>query len=156
MKRLSLLHLIVLLLPVTFLAGCRPLDRLQLQNSPPPVTVATDAVSNERLCDAGAFVAHELDHVTTAPGNGTVAQFGANGGGVAINDLDGDGDLDLVLANQSDPNTIQWNEATCTSDSQPMATATPRRAYHRRGWRRPARHRLYAHHQRPQLLAQSG
>ena len=35
--------------------------------------------------------------------------FEANGAGVAVNDLDGDEDLDIVLANHAAPNTILWN-----------------------------------------------
>ncbi len=45
-----------------------------------------------------AFVAHTLDHVTTLP-TATVRMFEANGTGVAINDLDDDGDLDIVVNN---------------------------------------------------------
>lgn len=36
--------------------------------------------------------------------------FDSNGSGTAINDLDGDGDLDIVLANLDHENTILWNE----------------------------------------------
>ena len=59
-------------------------------------------------CD-NTFVAHDLPHTTTVPGD-KVEMFEANGAGVAINDLDRDGDLDLVLANHRDPNTILWND----------------------------------------------
>lgn len=36
--------------------------------------------------------------------------FEGNGTGVAINDLDDDGDLDLVMANRHGANTIVWND----------------------------------------------
>ena len=58
---------------------------------------------------SGSFVARALDHVTTVPGD-AVEMFEANGAGVAINDLDDDGDLDIVLANHAGANSILWNQ----------------------------------------------
>ncbi len=58
----------------------------------------------------GAFVLHQLDHTTTVPGGSQVRMFEANGCGLAVNDLDNDGDLDILLANHAAPNTILWNE----------------------------------------------
>ena len=55
------------------------------------------------------FVAHTLDHVTTIEGD-IVRTYDSNGAGLAVNDLDRDGDLDLVLANLAGPNAIFWNE----------------------------------------------
>ncbi|MFN8371389.1 MAG: VCBS repeat-containing protein [Anaerolineae bacterium] len=53
---------------------------------------------------------HELDHTTTVPGGSQVRMFEANGSAVGINDLDNDGDLDIVLANHAGMNTILWND----------------------------------------------
>ncbi|MCA0452575.1 MAG: FG-GAP-like repeat-containing protein [Chloroflexi bacterium] len=64
---------------------------------------------DERQC-SGTFIRHTLDHITTVPSGNRVRMFEANGGGVAINDLDNDGDMDIVLANHAGKNTILWNE----------------------------------------------
>jgi enediyne biosynthesis protein E4 len=74
-----------------------------------PVSIETLPLTDTISC-SGQFVAHDLDHITTVPGGKKVRMFEANGAGVGINDLDNDGDLDIVLANQADPNTILWNE----------------------------------------------
>jgi hypothetical protein len=103
--------LILILLPLIGCAG--PRHRLKAPVSTPklvPVTVqAARVLERERPC-TGSFNALVLDHVTTVPGEEDVRSFEANGSGVAINDLDNDGDLDIILANHADPNTILWNE----------------------------------------------
>ncbi len=116
----------LLLLPILLLLiGCAGLrDRLEAPHSAADsvsVTVqATPMMESERSC-TGSFSAHVLDHVTTVPGGKTVRSFEANGSGVAINDLDNDGDLDVVLANHADPNTILWNDGDLNFRVERMA-----------------------------------
>lgn len=74
---------------------------------PTAATMATQPTSATPCADR--FVAHDLDHVTTAAGD-TVDHFEANGAGVGIGDLDNDGDLDIVLGNDAGKNTVLWNE----------------------------------------------
>ncbi len=56
----------------------------------------------------GRFVPHTLPHTTRAAS--PTRLFESNGAGLAINDLDRDGDLDVVLANLHGENSILWNE----------------------------------------------
>lgn len=55
------------------------------------------------------FVTHTLDHVTQVAG-GVVRMFEANGAGLAVGDLDNDGDLDLLLGNHDGADHLFWNE----------------------------------------------
>ncbi|MGQ0603479.1 MAG: CRTAC1 family protein [Anaerolineales bacterium] len=72
------------------------------------VQVTESTLSQSAPC-AGAFITHTLDHITLTHGK-AVHMFETNGAGVAINDLDADGLLDLVLANFKGPATILWNQ----------------------------------------------
>ena len=90
-----------------FLIGCGAEEETAVT---PTISVTIEPVVGwERPC-AQTFIAHELEHTTTVPGGDEVRMFEANGAGVAINDLDNDGDLDIVLANHAAPNTILWNK----------------------------------------------
>jgi hypothetical protein len=74
---------------------------------PLAVAVRPAPLAAQAAC-SGGFVAHDLDHTTTTP-RATVRMFEGNGAGVAIDDLDGDGRPEIVLANSHGPNTILWN-----------------------------------------------
>jgi enediyne biosynthesis protein E4 len=75
---------------------------------------------------SGRFVAHDLDHVTQVPGGNTIRMFEANGGGVGINDIDNDGDLDIVLANHAGMNTILRNEGELNFATERLAQSDSR------------------------------
>ena len=72
-----------------------------------PVDVAQTPVHRSSTC-SGRFVPHRLDFAT-----GTrlreINTYVSNGAGVAVNDLDGDGDLDLVFASVDGESAILWN-----------------------------------------------
>jgi len=72
-----------------------------------PVHVAAQALAQPQPC-TGAFVPHTLDYTTIS--NGIIVTFDSNGAGLAIGDLDGDGRLDIVMANLDGPNAILWNQ----------------------------------------------
>ncbi|MEZ4667423.1 MAG: CRTAC1 family protein [Anaerolineae bacterium] len=92
----------------------------------PNFTVDAQLFGTAPAC-SGHFVAHDLDHITSTPG-GRVRSFQANGAGVAINDLDNDGDLDIVFANYSGPNTILWNDGHLRFRTQHMEHGDSRAA----------------------------
>jgi enediyne biosynthesis protein E4 len=86
-----------------------------------PVTVESLPLIRAAASCSGRFVAHDLDHLSSVPGGDTVRMFEANGGGVAVNDLDNDGDLDIVFANHAGLNTILWNEGDLNFRTERMA-----------------------------------
>lgn len=90
-----------------------------------PVSVrATPLRAPAQPC-VGSFVAHELPHITTLPG-ADVRMFEGNGAGVAIDDLDGDGQPDIVLANNAGTNTILWNEGQLRFRKESMPSGDAR------------------------------
>lgn len=58
---------------------------------------------------SGQFVTLELDYITKTRGS-EVTFYDSNGSGVAVGDLDNDSDIDIVLANLKNNNSIFWNE----------------------------------------------
>jgi enediyne biosynthesis protein E4 len=73
------------------------------------------SLSAAELNDAcqNIFFTHDLPHTTSTRGD-TVRLFESNGSGLAINDLNNDGLLDIVLGNLNGANSILWNEGDLT------------------------------------------
>ncbi len=94
------------------LASCRrPASQAVLAAAPArviPVAVRGAALVWPSEQCTNRFVAHDLGHTTTA--GGAVKMYESNGAGLGIGDLDGDGRLDIVLANLTGGNTILWND----------------------------------------------
>jgi hypothetical protein len=83
----------------------------------------------QSACGA-TFVTHTLSHTTTVKGAVTpadVRMYDSNGSGLAINDLNNDGLLDIVLGNLNGPNAIMWNEGGLNFRAQPWDTGLPTR-----------------------------
>jgi len=90
-----------------------------------PATVEAISLKPRSGC-RGAFIAQELDHTTT-PTKLPVGFYDSNGAGLAINDLDDDGLLDIVLANLAGDNAILWNRGDLRFERQALPSATPSR-----------------------------
>ena len=111
---LPLLFLLLVAAPLTF--------ALRIHG---PVSVDSIPLNPRTSC-SGAFVAHELDHTTT-PTKQPVGFYDSNGAGLAINDLDDDGLLDIVMANLGGDNAILWNRGDLRFERQALPSATPSR-----------------------------
>lgn len=72
---------------------------------------------------AGHFIEHFLDH-TTQPVQLPIQTFESNGAGLALNDLDRDGWIDIVLANLSGGETILWNKGNLVFEKQILPSGT--------------------------------
>src|SRR3954468_1271233 len=109
------------------LAGCGGLNSTSSRTPAAeiPAQVAAHALAQPQPC-TGAFVAHTLDYTTTSASN--VAVYEANGSGLAIGDLDGDGRLDIVMSNLAGPNAILWNQGDFQFHREDLSFGTSRAA----------------------------
>ena len=117
MRFRSILPFLLLLLPATPAAFALRIHA--------PVTVETAPLNQRDNC-RGAFVGHDLDHTTT-PTKLPIGFYDSNGAGLAVNDLDDDGLLDIVLANLGGDNAILWNRGELKFERQALPSATPSR-----------------------------
>ncbi len=89
---------------------------------PPPRAVSAEVdaapLADENSCSA-AFVTHRLDF-TTGTRLREISTYISNGAGVAANDLDNDGDLDLVFASVDREAEILWNDGGLTFTPEPL------------------------------------
>jgi enediyne biosynthesis protein E4 len=69
---------------------------------------------------SSTFITLELDHITKTRGE-EVTFYDSNGSGVAVGDLDNDGDIDIVLANLKGNNSIFWNEGNLSFRKEELA-----------------------------------
>lgn len=90
------------------LVACQPTPAVVGPGPVIPVVLAAAPLAPPATCGP-AFVTHTLPHTTLAH-DPIPHQFETNGAGVAIEDLNADGRLDIVLANVAGPATLLWNE----------------------------------------------
>jgi len=88
------------------------------ETTPIPLMRSVKPLAGAAQCQ-GHFITHDLPFAT-----GTrlreLNTYESNGAGVAINDLDGDGDLDLVFASIDRESAILWNEGGLNFRAQPL------------------------------------
>ena len=65
------------------------------------------------------FVPFDLDHETRGPG-ASQSMFDGMGAGLAVGDLDGDGDDDIALANLSGESSVLWNLGNLEFERAPL------------------------------------
>ena len=109
---------------LAMLAACRS-DPPVLETSPAPAPPHTVTPLAEPAACSGDFAAIELDHSIQWLG-GRITNFDTIGSGLAVGDLDNDGDLDLVLANLARPSTVYWNDGGMRFRPEPLATGPAR------------------------------
>ena len=111
------------LLLLAALAGCASDPPTLAVTAPPPPHTVT-ALAEPAAC-GGGFAAIDLDHRIQWLG-GRITNFDTIGSGLAVGDLDNDGDLDLVLANLARPSTVYWNDGGMRFRPEPLATGAAR------------------------------
>ncbi|MFQ3630889.1 CRTAC1 family protein [Roseiflexus sp.] len=103
-------------------AGCAGVPSAPF-TEPPASRVVAARVETLPLSDpqqpCSSFIAHDLPHITRAAPR-IPALYESNGSGLAVGDLDGDGDLDIVLADLSGPSTLLWNEGNLQFRAEPL------------------------------------
>ena len=121
LKRVGALPVLLTLL-VLLLCSCRaapPLPAEMGATATVPVEVVVTPLTTSTAC-LDHFVTHKLPFAT-----GTrlreIKTYESNGAGVAVNDLDQDGDLDLVFASIDSESEILWNEGALKFTAEPLA-----------------------------------
>ena len=108
-----------LVLPLLLCGVCAPLVWAE-----PQVTHHVQPVAPGVECSA-TFVSHALPHTTVfSPQRKPI--FAGVGSALGVNDLDNDGDIDIVLANLDAPSSILWNSGGLTFTRQELAADNAR------------------------------
>ncbi len=81
--------------------------------------ITVEATEHATPTCSGAFVAHTLDHITQVDAD-PIRMFDSNGSGLAINDLNNDGLLDIVFASLDGSESILWNEGNLQFRAQEL------------------------------------
>jgi enediyne biosynthesis protein E4 len=126
-KQLRGYHIPILATVVfALLAGCGASQPPVLPTQPQAVAVQVTALPLAPIESCtDTFTPYLLDH-TTVTSTKLVDLYESNGAGVAINDLDNDGDLDIALANLGAPNTLLWNEGDLKFRTQSLGQGAAR------------------------------
>ncbi len=111
-------------LPLAILVLLSPLSHALRIHA--PVTVEATPLQPRGDC-ADRFIAHQLDHITQ-PTAMPIGFYDSNGAGLAVNDLNEDGRLDIVLANLAGDNHIFWNRGELRFDRAALDSLAPARA----------------------------
>lgn len=114
-----------LILLALLLSACQPAAYAPVEGNPQPagsevsVSTGTKTLTQPAPCE-GKYVAKSLDF-TNGIRIRDIRTYLSNGSGVAMNDLDGDGDLDLAFASIDRPAAILWNEGGMKFTTQELA-----------------------------------
>ncbi|HWQ12147.1 MAG TPA: CRTAC1 family protein [Roseiflexaceae bacterium] len=119
----------IALLAMALLPACTA-PRAETPPAAPPVTVQVATTSAALARAPGCedrFVPHALGVMDGARMR-EIRTYASNGAGLAAGDLDGDGDLDLVLASTDRESTLLWNQGGLAFAAEPLADPFTRAA----------------------------
>ena len=105
-------------------SACQQIENVSQGSGSEGLTISQTALVRPYDC-TGEFTKHTLDHITTNAYQ-PINMYDSNGAGVAVNDLDQDGDVDIVLANLAGDNQIFWNMGRMNFRPEPFDIGSSR------------------------------